>query len=234
LDAKEGVLVRKLVLFDVDGTLIESSRAHVMAFSQAFREVYGIDTTIEVIEHHGMTDRTIIAEVMKRSGVDESVIARDIEACVQTLAGAFERTADRVGVSVLPGVRDLLRDLHESQILMGLVTGNLEAIAWSKLRRVDLDRYLVFGAFGSDRLERRDLVSLAVHRASEQWGFECGGGVFFFGDTPRDVEAARETGVTAVAVTTGIYGRPELERAGAHVVFDDLTDRESILRFVLS
>ena len=109
----------------------------------------------------------------------------------------------------------------------------LQAIAWSKLKRVGLDSYLRFGAFGSDAIERSDLIELAIERASKDWSFSGGEEVFFFGDTPRDVKAGKETGVKTVALMTGIYTRLDLERAGADVIFDDLTDRESILRYLL-
>jgi len=220
-----------LGLFDIDGTLIESSKVHVHAFSQAFMKVYGVNATIDMIEHHGMTDPEIVHEVLMRIGLTEQMIESRFKQCMKMLVESFNELVDENGVVVLEGVREVLEELKKHHVLLALVTGNLQAIAREKLKRIDLDHYFHIGAFGSDEMRRRELVKLAVARAEKHYEVQFSK-VFLFGDTPKDMEAGKESGVTTVAVTTGIYSRERLKKAGADFVLKDLSDIDAVLKIL--
>jgi phosphoglycolate phosphatase-like HAD superfamily hydrolase len=220
-----------LALFDIDGTLIESSKVHVHAFSRAFLKVYGVNASIDMIEHHGMTDPEIAREVLMRSGLAGQMIESKFRDCMKMLVESFNELADENGVVPLDGVRELLEALKKRYVSLGLVTGNLEAIAREKLKRIHLDGYFHIGAFGSDQMRRADLVRLAITRAQIHYGFEFSN-VFLFGDTPRDMEAGKESGVRTVGVSTGIYSREQLKRAGADFLLKDLSYTDAVLEIL--
>jgi len=225
--------INKLVLFDIDGTLIKSSRGHSTAFSEAFRKVYGIDTNIDIINHHGMTDQQIIIEVLKKNGLDEQTIKSKIEKCIKAMIKSFNEIVNNSEIIVLEGVRELLKELDKNNVLMGLVTGNLEPIARSKLKKVGLNHYFKFGGFGSDDINRTNLVRIAIKRVKENFDFKLNNNVFLFGDAPREIKAGKEAGVKTIGVTTGIYSKEQLKDAGADFIFESLKNTNKILKIIL-
>ncbi|KPJ51234.1 hypothetical protein AMJ40_00575 [candidate division TA06 bacterium DG_26] len=226
--------MERLVLFDIDGTLVESSRVHVRAFSEAFMQVYRVSASIDMIEHHGMTDPAIIVEVLRRVGVDEETIQTKLEECMNAMIVSFNRLIEADRVCVLQGVEQLLEKLQTRHTLLGLVTGNLEPIARIKLEHAGLLHRFKLGAFGSDASDRAELVRLAVRRAEDRFGFHHGGRVFLIGDTPRDAEAGEKAGVTTIGVATGIYTQEHLQNAGADFVFMNLEDTDAFVNIIFA
>jgi len=222
----------KLTLFDVDGTLLRTATGHPAAFVEGFRQVYGVDTHIDVIKHNGMTDQQVITEVLKKNGLDESEILPKLGDCMRVMVDYFKSVEDSIEVEVLSGVPELLAEFQKRNCLIGLVTGNLEPIAYGKMRRAGLRNYFSLGGFGSDHISRAELVKLAVHRAREQYGFEPAANVFHFGDAPQDMWAGSTAGVSAVGITTGIYTADELKAAGAWVVVESLADTRRIVEII--
>jgi phosphoglycolate phosphatase-like HAD superfamily hydrolase len=131
----------------------------------------------------------------------------------------------------LPGVNDLLELLANNGTLLGLVTGNLEPIAWGKLKSIHIDHYFKLGGFGSDNMNRTELVKTAVKKAQDDFNFN--GTVFVIGDTPRDIKAGFEANAKTIAVATGTYSKEELEEYGADFVFDDLRNGKNILNVIM-
>ncbi|MCK5321494.1 HAD family hydrolase [Candidatus Pacearchaeota archaeon] len=225
--------MKGLILFDIDKTLVKSSMEYVIAFSKGFREVYDIDSTIDIIDYCGMTDQQIIVEVLKKKGLTESEIDLEIHECMDVILDYFDKIKDSIQVEVLVGVLKLLKELKEQNFIIGLVTGNLEPIGRGKLEKVGLNHYFRFGGFGSDDASRTKLVKLAIKRAGENFGFKFEDNVFLFGDTPRDVDAGNEAGVITIGVATGNYSKRDLENTSADYVVDNLQDTKKILNLVL-
>ena len=225
--------MRKLALFDIDKTLIRSSKAHIRAFSEAFKEVYGVNTGIDIIDHHGMIDQQIIIEVLQKRGLDDETIHSKLEKCMKVMTDSFNKVIDSDDVDVLSGVRELLEELGKHSILMGLVTGNLEPIAFGKLRKVNLDSFFKIGGFGNESINRTDLVKLAIEKAKNKFDLRIDNNVFLFGDTPRDMIAGKEAGIKTIGVTTGVYSRLQLENAGADFVLKSLEDTNEVLKIIL-
>lgn len=223
----------RLALFDVDRTLIRVSKGHDTTFSVAFKIVYGIDAKIDEINHHGMTDQQVIIEVLKNHGVEEQTIKRNLKKCMKVIIDSYNKIIKNDEVIALDGVRESLNELSKSNVLLGLVTGNLEPIAMNKLKKANLDHYFRVGGFGTDDIERANLVKLAIKRAIENFGFKFYNNVSLFGDTPQDVQAGRKAGIKTIGVATGIYSKEQLESAGADFVLENLKDKNAVLEMVL-
>jgi phosphoglycolate phosphatase-like HAD superfamily hydrolase len=219
--------MRKLVLFDIDGTLVLTGGAGLRAMNGALEEVFGRANALDGIPVAGRTDWAILADAAGRLGrrLDGALLA-DLEArYVANLAEEIRHPGSgRKGV--MPGIRQILEALDaRADVGMGLLTGNFEAGARVKLGHFDLWRYFTFGAFGGDAADRNALVPFAVERART-----CGlpeiadSDVIVVGDTPHDVLCAHAAGATAVAVATGPSSVDELRAAGAEHVFPDLGD----------
>ena len=223
----------RVVLFDIDGTLLWSDGAGRRALHTALTEIFG---AIGPADHRfdGKTDRQIVRELMRHAGHDDATIdtrmdallARYVEALREELAHPAHRPQR------FPGVEELLDALEErSDVVLGLLTGNLAEGAAAKLRAVGLDpvRFRI-NAFGSDHEHRPELPLIAQRRAREVMGADVPGDrVVVIGDTPADLTCGRGIGARAIGVATGRYTVQDLSEHGAHAVFADLTDTSAVI-----
>jgi phosphoglycolate phosphatase-like HAD superfamily hydrolase len=226
----------KLILFDIDGTLMLSGGAGFKAMDRAFEKLYGIPGATEGVVPDGKTDPLILREIITRH---ELAHGREQEALgeLQTLYEPL--MAEEMATSparMMVGVRELLEALCDSDGAIGLLTGNFERTARIKLDRFGLNRHFPFGAFGSDSEDRTRLPAVAVSRAEAHLGTSVGLGphVLVIGDTPRDVECALVNGATPVGVATGRYSSEQLHDAGAHTVFEDFSDTRVVVSALAS
>jgi phosphoglycolate phosphatase-like HAD superfamily hydrolase len=226
--------MQKLVLFDIDKTLIRSSTGHHEAFAEAFRKVYGIDTGTEAIQQPGMTDQEIIVRALTMRGLSEDRIMSKMDECMHVMVEYVEARQEQVRVEVLPGVPELLSALEKRQALIGHVTGNLEPIAMVKMEKAGLRPYFKLGGYGSDDRSRTRLVELAVRRAEERFGFRRNDNVFLFGDAPQDMQAGRAAGVKTVGTATGFFSQQDLEAAGGQMVLPGLEDTQHVMEILFS
>lgn len=222
----------KLILFDIDGTLMRSGGAGFRAMERAFTELFGVRDVTRGIVPHGKTDPLILREILGREGLGKGSERQTMDA-LQALYERFlpEEMPSSPAV-LMPGVRELLGALAAAKdTLLGLLTGNFERGARVKLERFGLNHHFPFGAFGSDDGDRDRLPAIAVARAEALTGRHIGLGahVSIIGDTPRDVACALSSGALPVGVATGGFSVAELEAAGAAVVFPDLTDTAAVL-----
>ncbi|HEX7020647.1 MAG TPA: HAD family hydrolase [Gemmatimonadaceae bacterium] len=227
----------KLVLFDIDGTILHGGGAGRRAINRALVEVFG---SAGPADHRfdGKTDPQIVRELMRRVGHgDEHIDDRMDELLAQYLVYLEVELRDPdQGARVYPGVRELLDELHRhSEVMLGLLTGNLVDGARAKLRAVDIDPGMFrVGAYGSDHEDRPELPAIAQRRAREQLGLHVvGGDVVVIGDTPADVACGRGIGARAIAVATGHYSAEELASHGPAAVFRDLTNTEAVITAIL-
>lgn len=222
--------MRRLALFDIDGTLSKNTLAHNRAFSEAFRRVYHIDASIECINHDGILDQVIIMEVLKRKGLTEEEISLKMGECMQAMVEAFTKSLKKAELSPLEGVRKLLETLSKKDAGLGLVTGNLEQIAREKVKKMGLDDYFKIGGFGSEDTKRENLVRLAIKRARDFYHYNFDTDfVYLIGDTPHDINAAKKAKVKSLAVTTGIYPAEYLRGFNPDYILKDLANTKRIL-----
>ncbi len=222
-----------LSFFDIDNTLLHSSRGHVEALLLSIAEVYDLEARIDVINHHGMTDQEIIARVLEAYGIDQAVIKSGLKTCMDTMCRRYSEIVKSENIIIMDGAFDLIVRLEQNGINLGLVTGNLESIARHKLEKIGLDPFFKIGGFGSDHIKRGELVKIAIQRAEEWFGCDYKGRVFHFGDAPQDMQAARQGGAVPVGVSTGVFAAEQLTAAGAEIVFPDLRGVDTILKMVL-
>ncbi|HEX5309953.1 MAG TPA: HAD family hydrolase [Solirubrobacteraceae bacterium] len=215
----------QLVLFDIDGTLIDTGGAGARSWAWAFQRVFGRE--VDIAEHStaGMTDpaigRVTFAEVIGRDPTPEEL--------TRLMAGYQAVIPDYVacspGYRVLAGVRDLLQRLTETGVALGLTTGGLQAVAHAKLGRGQLNRYFLVGGYGSDSEDRVELTRVAIERGEQLLGRKFDPEqVFVVGDTPLDVAAAEGAGAVSVAVASGRYDVEELGAAQPDHVLASLAE----------
>ena len=246
----------KLLLFDVDGTLVLTGGTAVRAMNDAFEEVFGIGGAFDHVPMPGRTDGAILADAFTRAVPQSQILAEAMSAAgvragdgeiARYKAAYFTRFAEEIHKpvpedparpsrhrfkGVLPGVRELLEALQpRPDVFLGLLTGNYEQGARIKLDYFGLWPYFRCGAYGDDSLDRHALVPVAVARSLEAGCPRVEpGDVVIIGDTPLDVACARDAGVSCLAVATGGYSTDALRAAGASVVFDSLADTDSVVR----
>jgi len=206
----------RAVLFDIDGTLLVTGGAGGVAWQRAFEELHGVGADISEHTDAGMTDPEIVKivfrEVIGREGTREER-AKAVGCYLKHLP---DTVAESGGYEVMPGVEELLPRLIEKGVLLGLVTGNVEAAAHIKLARGRLNRFFSFGGYGSDSPDRTEVTKAALRRAE----LVSGGSLeesscISVGDTPRDVAAGHGAGIKVVGVATGSYSVDQLDQAGA-------------------
>jgi phosphoglycolate phosphatase-like HAD superfamily hydrolase len=242
---------KTLISFDVDGTLIHSvgptaNKLHKEAFAAAFRQVFDIDTTIDVVPHHGSTDPLILVKVLEFHGISEEKAMASLPAMQDAMINHFLMHKDRAatGLEVLPGVVELLTALQKrDDVAVCLVTGNLEPIGWMKMDKLGIKHLFTepnFGGFGSDYCsgntegmgwrDRAELLRIAARRWSERCGSDAGPR-FHIGDAPMDVKAAAAADSHPIGVITGIYTSEQLKEAcPTATVLKDLGDIENVLK----
>ncbi|MGH9312602.1 MAG: HAD family hydrolase [Vicinamibacterales bacterium] len=224
----------KLVLFDVDGTLVLTGRAGVRAMTRAVAEVFGIDDAFTDISMAGRTDWYLLAAALAqaRKTLDTDGLDRFRAAYVRCLEEEVPKRGEgRKGI--MPGITALLDALvRKDDVFLGLLTGNFADAARIKLEYFDLWRYFRCGAYGDDAHDRNDLVPVALARARDCGDAQGFDRVFVVGDTPHDVTCAAAGNATSIAVATGGFDVPALRAAGADVVFEDLSDSQAFLRVI--
>lgn len=228
---------RCLILWDIDGTLVDSVRLGRASFIEAFEVVTGRAPS-EQVSLAGRTDLEIAREMLGAGGI----AATDdlLESFGDALRAAFAARADllRERGRAYPGAGEAIARLErEPGVLQSLLTGNIKPNAEVKLSTFGLDRHLDFevGAYGSDHHMRGELVAIARRKAEDKYGLKIEASqVVLIGDTPLDVAAAREGGARAVAVATGPFDQAALADAGAGAVLADLSDAEAVVTAVLS
>jgi phosphoglycolate phosphatase len=206
----------EVVLFDIDGTLLNTGGASDRAWAQAVRDFYGVEFDVGAHTGRGVPDpevgRIVLRAVLGREPSGRELL-RLMRRRMKYLPEEVERSP---GYRVKPGVPELLERLTAEDYLLGLTTGNVEAAAHAKLARGGLDHFFSFGGYGSDATERVDLTRRAIERARRLAAEELPeAAIFAVGDTPRDVEAGHGAGIRVVGVATGEYSVDELEAAGA-------------------
>jgi len=231
--------IRKLVLFDIDGTLLSSAGAGRSAISAALIAEMGETGPIDDFRFDGKTDPQIVVELMQAAGHPHAESEGHITAvCRRYLELLEAELASRVHrIEVLPGIGPLLDELDlRSDVLVGLLTGNLAHGATLKLHAAGIDpvRFRV-GAFGSDSAIRAELPAIATARAAPIMGHVPEGqDVVILGDTPADMTCGQGVGARAIGVATGRHTVVELLDAGAHTAFDDFSRTDAVVSAIFS
>ena len=226
--------MQRLILFDVDQTLLSARGGDRKALNAAFSDLYGIEDAFEGVGFGGRMDLSIMAEVYRIRGVPEGDRRLD-EFKVRYFEHLTAILPEWDEGIVHPGVRELLGALEsEAGVQMGLATGNFREAAFIKLRRYGLDGFFEEGGFGGDHPNRTEVIADAIAKCQTLSGsvYERED-IFVIGDSISDVEAGKANGINTLAVATGHYDSAKLASLGPTHVFEDLSDTEKALEVLL-
>ncbi len=226
----------RILLFDIDGTLIDPAGEGTICMRRALEDVCGAAGPIESYDMSGKTDWQITADLMRMIGLPPDVIAARRQAVFEAYVRHVNAAAPLFEMRILPGVPALLKELaSDPRFLLGLVTGNVREAVPYKLQAVGVDPSLFrFGAFGSEHEDRRLLPSLALHRLSQLLGeAPRADQVLVVGDTPRDIACARHAGLKVMCVATGCYSFEALGSFSPDYLLKDLSETDQVLEILL-
>lgn len=222
--------MKRLVLFDIDGTLLTTNGRAVAAMMAAYRDVFGRDPSPYEYRMDGKTELQITHELMALAGLAREEVTARLPVFWRYYAQELERHVSPETTTVHPGVAQVVSTLAEDRdVVLGLLTGNCQAGAKRKLRCAGLDGF-VLGAYGELHERREDLPPVAVAAAQRLTG-RCfrGKEIVIIGDTPNDIACGRSLGVKAIAVATGRFDVDELRREEPDAVFPTLSDVPAVL-----
>ncbi|HEY6090045.1 MAG TPA: HAD family hydrolase [Gemmatimonadaceae bacterium] len=228
----------RLVLFDIDGTLLNSEGLGRASMQRALSEVFGSPGNPSY-RYDGKTDKQIVRDTMRLEGHSDEHIDSRMGGLLDLYLDGLRNGAKSGKFKVRPheGVVELLDALEmRRDVVLGLLTGNVEAGARVKLKAAGIDpgRFRV-NAFGSDHEHRPELPAIAQRRASEELGLEIvGERMIVIGDTPADIECGRSLGARAIGVATGHYTVEQLEQHNAYAVVPSLADTKKVLETILN
>ncbi len=230
--------MRRLLLFDIDGTLVDVAGAGRAAVREALIEVCGETGPIDSFPFSGKTDPGIVRGLLRAAGWDDPDIDRHLPRLWEAYLPALERElGDRQDrIRAHPGVHELVDRLDaDPRFELALVTGNVRDGAFRKLEAAGLGRAFRFGAFGSDSEVRDELPPVALRRARHRNGSSYDADdVWVVGDTPADVRCAAASRLRSLAVETGGFGADELREQGAERVLASLADPDEVVAVLAS
>ena len=229
--------MRRLILWDIDGTLLRADGAGKDAVRDALVEVFGTTGPIKRFSFAGRTDPEIVRHLMREAGISDAEIDAGMPEVFRRYVEKLECAIGNVRVTPLPGVPELLdrTEAAGGEIVLGMLTGNVRDGARIKVDAAGLGfhRFRV-GAFGSDHHDRPELPAIAAARARELMGVDYAGKeIVVIGDTPLDVECGRHLGVRTIAVATGSHPLEELADCDPDHVFADLGDVDAAWRAIM-
>lgn len=227
----------KLLLFDIDGTLIRSNGAGREVLGLALEEIFGTAGPLENYQMSGKIDPRIILDLMAVAGF----LTHDVQAKLPEIYDRMGKHGRQIfsqrGITVCAGVPDLLNALRlRSDIVLGLLTGNAQVTAPLKLIAAGLDpAQFKVGVYGSDALDRNDLPAIGIERANQLTGYEFNGyNTTIIGDTPADILCARAGSATAVAVASGWHSESTLAKYQPDHLFENLADTDTVIKTLLN
>lgn len=224
----------KIPLFDIDWTLIEGgNKAAMDAYDYAIKSVYGVKGSVREIVIHGMTEPQILTEILKLHDVSEVIAKEKMKQAIQEM-GEYYVAHEHEGKCIpMPGAYDMLAALKKQGVIMGLLTGVIEPIAWRKVARAGLRDFFDFGAFGNMAYKRVDLIAIAKQQLKEQRNIDVPLDNFIIvGDSPFDIACAKAGGIEVIAVGAGVYSYQELISAGANFVVHSLQNQRKMFHFL--
>jgi len=222
--------MNKLILFDIDGTLVSMGGAGTKAMNLAFNKIFNIANAFKDIQMAGKTDIQIMKEGLKLHGLP--YMDGNVEKMINGYLKFLGETVNNPRKYLQPGIKDSLDFFNKMNMPLGLLTGNLENGAKIKLGALNLNDYFLEGAFGSDNEDRDNLLPIAINKFAKRGLRFTPKNCVVVGDTPRDVQCAKIHGAGCIAVATGPYSKEDLLKTDADVVVSSLEETEKYMSFI--
>ncbi len=226
----------RLLLFDIDGTLIRSNSAGRMAMQAALEEMFDSSGPLESYNMSGKTDARIITDLLTAIGISDHEIDKKLPAIYKLMATKAREIYPKRDIMPCPGVEPLLIELEKQKsVFVGLLTGNSRTTTPLKLRAAGINpNQFAVAAYGSDHLDRNRLPAIAMHRASVLTGRQFSGdNTVIIGDTPADIMCARAGRARAIAVAGGWHSSGSLARYNPDYLFEDLVDVPAVIKAII-
>ncbi len=219
----------KLILWDLDGTLMHCGADGTRALNETFRRLYGLDEAFSKAGIGHAMDAVILDRIMEKNNLDKEELDQVKKTYIEILEFILSRNPLK---RVLPGVRELLEYISASEnIFNALLTSNLRTGAETKLKSVGLDEYFPVGGFGDDYGEKWDAALKGIREAENYYGRSFGKeNIYIIGDSIYDIECAKRIGVISIGVSTGFAEYELLERTGPDYLYRDLSQWETLIQ----
>jgi phosphoglycolate phosphatase-like HAD superfamily hydrolase len=227
----------KLILFDIDKTLIAKMVLKENPWKLAFKKVYELEssTGLDEVDTHGKTHKGLAIEGLKKHNVPDVIIKQKLTSFLKELEIVYEVVLNEGEVFTFNKIEELLKTLKDKGFHLGLITGNTKNIAFAKLKKARIDSFFEVGGFGEDSTVRDDLVEVALNRSGDHFGNNFSKeDVFVIGDTPLDITSAKKHLLKTVGVATGVYSKTDLQNAGADYILDNLEDIDTVVKIISS
>lgn len=229
--------MNRLVLFDIDETMISSDGAGRRAIGKALSDMFGTDMKKISVSMSGKTDPQILTEILKATDMTDAQIEANIDSILEIYISLLQDEIDKsLSYIIHTGVLELLDALENGDnFFLGLLTGNIEIGARMKLERFNLNKYFPIGAYGSDSANRMDLPEIATGRGKHHFSIDFKPEeVTIIGDSIYDVMCAKGFGAKSLAVNTGVTDKQSLLKEEPDFFFDDLSHTEAIIKAILA
>ncbi len=217
----------KLLIFDIDGTLVSTGGLTGVAFELAIEELYNVKNSTKSIEPFGLTDQLIFSEILRINNIPHDNVVEEFDRfCEKYIIHLGNQLNTSDTTKLLPGVKTLLEKLSaEKNIFLALETGNIEPSAFLKLHSLGIINYFPIGGFGSDSPDRAKIIELAFRRAQAHYRVPFSiKETWVIGDTPNDISAGQRLGVNTISVATGVFNADHLNQFRPNAIFENFND----------
>ena len=215
--------MNKLLIWDIDGTMLDCKGSGRNALNIAFESIYGFKDAFKNVDLAGKIDSEIISEIVEKHEIKEFNHKRFAIEYGYVLEEVMKKTD---GIKVFDGVEMLLKEFYmKKNYYLSLATGNCKTGAYGKLKYCKINQYFDTGAFGDEAYNRNELLNLAIDNAKMLYGIDFAKeNIFYFGDTPNDIEAARTNGIKSIAISTGMFAYDVLKKHKPDFLLNGLKD----------
>lgn len=222
----------RLVLIDVNNTLVKDQRDVSEYVFEAIRSKYGFEAQFKFDDYEGMPAQLMLSDILEKNGVSKSEANARLESCAEELGYSYYNVTGHDPITVLNGSKQLLDELAKRDVLIGIATGDIEDVIKNKLQRAGLSDYFKFGEYGNKETDFKRVLQGAVEKAG-QFGLGADAQVFVIASSPHIIAAAKASGIHAIGVASGRYPEHELSGAGAEVAVQGVKDRSKIMKKIL-
>jgi len=221
-----------LILFDLDGTLVDVFEYHISSYLDMFKEVYGVEIEeSNLTKNFGLPEPDVIGNPLREKAIEEQVIQKNLKKATECYFSNLGKKIPKGDKAILPGVLPLLEELSKENYVMGLITGNVPEVGEMILKKTGLEKYFPIKVFTDESIEKReDIVNKAIEDAKKNYGLKEEI-VIIVGDSLHDLKAANNTGCIGIGVATAFTEKEELEKESEYVL-DDLKNTNDILTLI--
>ncbi|MCL4379292.1 MAG: HAD hydrolase-like protein [Candidatus Marsarchaeota archaeon] len=223
----------RLVLIDVNNTVVKDQRDVSEYVFEAIRSKYGLEAQFRLEDYDGVPAQLMIADILEKNGVSKEEIDARLESCAEELGYSYYNVTGRDPIMTLEGSKQLLDELAKKGALIGIATGDIEDVIKNKLQRANLSGYFRFGEYGNKETDFKTIVEKAVSRAKSEFGLDSSASVWVLSSYPGLIKGAKSANANAIGVASGRYGRDVLASAGADEIVDSIRERSKIMKTLL-